>query len=140
MSLPAGQQRMLDEIGLQLRASEPRLAGMFSIFTRLSLGEPRPRREELPLRRGRRSLMATSPRDSRPRPLLRARGRSPVLALIACHLAVVLAVAGLLIGLGARSAAKPCAIGRYRGVPVTRVPNLGCRAQASPLGYSVGLK
>jgi hypothetical protein len=144
MSLPAGQQRVLDEIGDRLRASEPRLAGMFSIFTRLNLGEPRPRREELELRRGLLSLMASPPREGRTRPLLRAdgraRGRFPVLALIACHIAVALAVAGLLIGLGARSAARACTLGRNPGVQVTRGPSPGCRAQAGPLGYSVGSK
>ncbi len=47
MSLPAGQQRILDGIAEVLRANEPRLASMFAIFTRLSKDEPPPRREQL---------------------------------------------------------------------------------------------
>jgi hypothetical protein len=40
MSLPACQQRVLDDMEVALRASEPHLAGMFSIFTRLNRDEP----------------------------------------------------------------------------------------------------
>lgn len=40
MSLPACQQRMLDDMEAALRASEPHLATMFSIFARLNRGEP----------------------------------------------------------------------------------------------------
>ena len=52
MSLPAGQQRMLDGIAETLRLTEPRLTGMFAIFTRLSKNEPRPCREQLATRTG----------------------------------------------------------------------------------------
>lgn len=52
MSLPAGQQRMLDGIAETLRLTEPRLTGMFAIFTRLTKNEPRPCREELAARAG----------------------------------------------------------------------------------------
>jgi hypothetical protein len=135
MSLPASQQRVLDEIGNGLRASEPRLAGMFAIFTRLNLGEPPPRREELPLRRGRLSLMASPRHDDRAqssRAAGRRSRRSPILALIACYIAATLAIAGLLVGLTVRSAPKSCLIGLYRGIAVTHVPTPGCRAQAGP--------
>jgi Protein of unknown function (DUF3040) len=40
MSLPAGQQRVLDSMENRLRADEPHLASMFGIFARLSVGEP----------------------------------------------------------------------------------------------------
>ena len=48
MSLPAGQQRTLDAIAEGLCTSEPKLASMFAIFTRLTQNEARPRREQLP--------------------------------------------------------------------------------------------
>ncbi|HUB43311.1 MAG TPA: hypothetical protein VMA72_31040 [Streptosporangiaceae bacterium] len=52
MSLPAGQQRMLDGIAETLRLTEPRMTAMFAIFTRLTKNEPRPCREQLADRRG----------------------------------------------------------------------------------------
>lgn len=39
MGLPAGQQRTLDLIDGELRASAPDLTSMFAIFTRLSSGD-----------------------------------------------------------------------------------------------------
>jgi hypothetical protein len=47
MSLPVAQQRILDGIADGLRASEPRLASMFAIFTNLTRHEARPSREDL---------------------------------------------------------------------------------------------
>lgn len=40
MSLPAAQQRVLDRMEGALQASEPHLAAMFAIFTRINLDEP----------------------------------------------------------------------------------------------------
>jgi len=40
MSLPARQQRVIDNMEDALRASEPRLASMFSTFAQLNDGEP----------------------------------------------------------------------------------------------------
>ncbi len=40
MSLPAAQQRVLDRMEGALQASEPQLASMFAIFTRLNADEP----------------------------------------------------------------------------------------------------
>ena len=40
MTLPAAQQRVLDNLADTLHASEPQLASMFSIFTRLNADEP----------------------------------------------------------------------------------------------------
>jgi hypothetical protein len=64
MSLPAGQQRILDGIAETLRLTEPRLTVMFAIFTRLASSEPPPCREQIPARR--RSALLAAPR----RPLL----------------------------------------------------------------------
>jgi hypothetical protein len=47
MSLPAGQQRILDGIAETMRLTEPRLTMMFGIFTRLTKNEPTPAREQL---------------------------------------------------------------------------------------------
>ncbi len=40
MTLPAAQQRVLDRMEGTLQASEPQLASMFTIFTRLNAEEP----------------------------------------------------------------------------------------------------
>jgi len=48
VSLPAGQQRVLDRMESALQACEPRLASMFAIFTRLTRAEAVPRTESLP--------------------------------------------------------------------------------------------
>jgi hypothetical protein len=47
MALPAGQQGVLDGIEEILRSRDPRLASMFSIFTRLAGQDPMPRLEQL---------------------------------------------------------------------------------------------
>lgn len=51
MSLPARQQRVLDAMESALEACEPRMKGMFEIFTRLTKGDGPTRAERLPLRR-----------------------------------------------------------------------------------------
>lgn len=48
MSLPTDQQRTLDQMSEALRASDPRLASMFAMFTRLTGNEAAPRSEQLP--------------------------------------------------------------------------------------------
>jgi hypothetical protein len=40
VSLPAAQQRVLDRMEGALQASEPQMAGMFAIFTRLNADDP----------------------------------------------------------------------------------------------------
>jgi hypothetical protein len=47
MGLPASQHRMLAEIETALRVSDPRLAALFTIFSRLHLEEEMPRLEQL---------------------------------------------------------------------------------------------
>lgn len=58
MSLPPAQQRILDGIADALRASEPRLAAMFAIFTKLTKNDAAPWREQLPARRSIRTWLA----------------------------------------------------------------------------------
>ena len=50
MSLPTGQQRVLESIEGKLEQSDPRLASLFSIFTRLNLSEKMPWIEQVAVR------------------------------------------------------------------------------------------
>jgi hypothetical protein len=47
VSLPSRQQRLLREIDQAVTRSDPRLASMVAIFTRLAAGEQMPGREQL---------------------------------------------------------------------------------------------
>jgi hypothetical protein len=47
MGLPASQRRILERIEHALRGSDPRLAALFSIFTRLTSDEEMPRIEQV---------------------------------------------------------------------------------------------
>jgi hypothetical protein len=47
MGLPASQRKILERIENALRGSDPRLASLFSIFTRLTHEEEMPRIEEI---------------------------------------------------------------------------------------------
>jgi hypothetical protein len=128
MSLPVGQQRVLDDIEDVLQASEPRLASMFSIFTRLTKNELRPRREELPVGRLRRCLPM--------RRVVRAitpKGWGPVpRALVLAQIITVLAAVGVLIGLTVHTVKGACSSGP--GAHPTLIhTRVDCRAQA---GYA----
>ena len=50
MSLPTGQQRVLESIEGKLAESDPRLVSLFSIFTRLNLTEKMPWIEQVAIR------------------------------------------------------------------------------------------
>jgi hypothetical protein len=50
MSLPTGQQRVLESIEGKLAESDPRLVSLFSIFTRLTLTEKMPWIEQVAVR------------------------------------------------------------------------------------------
>jgi hypothetical protein len=50
MSLPTGQQRVLESIEGKLAESDPRLVSLFSIFTRLTLSEAMPWIEQVAVR------------------------------------------------------------------------------------------
>jgi len=50
MSLPVGQQRVLESIEGKLSESDPRLVSLFSIFTRLTLTEKMPWIEQIAVR------------------------------------------------------------------------------------------
>jgi len=89
MSLPPSQQRVLDRIEAALKKREPRLAGMFAVFTQLTTGEGLPRTEVL-----------------EPVPRWWRRGhrvRMPTRAALLLSLAIVLVVSALFVSMsGAR--------------------------------------
>jgi DUF3040 family protein len=75
MSLPARQQRLLDQIDRALGTADPGLAGIFATFTRLTAGDGMP------------AIEVIRRRSRRPRP--------PVLLM---SLMAVAAVAGIVLG------------------------------------------
>jgi Protein of unknown function (DUF3040) len=93
MGLPATQQRVLDRMEGALRASEPHMAAMFAIFSRLSAGEPV----------GRESLAGPRWR----RWWLRPGSSMAVLVLVPVMLALI--ITGVLLGGPPR--AGTCAVG-----------------------------
>ena len=107
--MPAAQQRVLHRIEGALRASEPRLTSMYSIFTRLSAAEPIATERLVP---GRRWLQP-------------ATGMYAI-ALVPVLFAAV--IVGALLGTGARSA-NACEVSYSLGVsplaakPSCPVPN-----------------
>jgi Protein of unknown function (DUF3040) len=107
MSLPAGQQRVLDAIEVRLRASEPQLISMFAIFTRLTRNDGGPHREQLP--------------PSRPGMLRRL--------LILCPLVVVLAGLAVLMARDIGGAAAQCARTASAHVAVMSSRPAACPAQ-----------
>ena len=117
MTLPAGQQRVLDGIAGTLQARDPRLASLFSIFTRLTGQEPMPRAEELPARR--RPALPARPG----RRVLRRSGRSAArLRAIVIVPVVLTAIACVLL------------LGSLAGSQRTCGPPNGTRVSPQPLG------
>jgi hypothetical protein len=99
VSLPASQRRTLKRIDLMLRDSDPRLAALFSIFTRLTWDEEIPRIEEVRARLARFgswiALRAGSARRRIPRPSAQVKAIllfPAALAALAC--AILLAGSG----------------------------------------------
>lgn len=133
MSLPPGQQRVLDGIAEVLRTNEPRLASMFAIFTRLSKDEPRPRREQLTTRGPFASLAAAWRRPPRwdisGADISRAR-RTRRMMLFISQLAIAFVVLAVLLGLSARTPAR-CAAPRTTAAVAAL--HLACGASAGEI-------
>jgi hypothetical protein len=141
MGLPAAQQRVLDGIEGALRAGEPRLAAMYSIFTRLTGSESRPQREQLPYESGWRSCPARlrqtlsvrrlhrSWRRARRVPGKRNRFLVPRL-LILGQLMAVLAVVGLLVGVGSTMTPAACTTQLGGHAAVAHARDVSCRQVA----------
>ena len=123
MSLPACQQRVLDGIAESLRASEPRLAAMFGIVTRLCRNEAKPLREELlatPALRARLAELIRRPAGRR-----KQTGNAWLQVLIISQIAIAFVLFAVLIGSFAR--APGCANARLaRGAVASAVPRAGC--------------
>ena len=123
MSLPAGQQRILDGIADALRATEPRLASMFAIFTRLSKDEPPPRRERLAAA-GPRALLTAALRRPPRWDISDSRGTRRMMLLIS-QLAIAFIVIATLLGLSAHAPAR-CAAPRQAAAAAA--VHLACEA------------
>lgn len=125
MSLPARQQRVLDQIEETIQTRDPRLKSLFAIFVRLTSTEAMPRIEELSPRAARLQLVR----------LRLARLRSvlvrPVMFLPLVAIALVSLLLAGTFGSGARCIAAPIAGGRaLRNQPGGRLPAaLSRRAQ-----------
>lgn len=87
MSLPACQQRVLDRMEGALRASEPHLANMYAMFSRLNAGEP-----------------VGAERISRPRRRWVRQGTA-MYAIVLIPVMFAAIIVGALLGGGTRSAA-----------------------------------
>lgn len=129
MSLPDCQQRMLDTMAGRLQARDPRLAGMFAIFTRLNRQEPMPAAEHLnsgPLRRAaERTRLACS----------QAR-RTPVILLIPAVLVAVICCVALFPPSGG---ARGCGVALAGRVPVQLARHaVGCGTRPGPATYRLG--
>ena len=97
MSLSAAQQRVLEGIADGLRRTEPKLAAMYAMFTRLCGNEEPPNRERL-ARRSRPLVAALV--TLRPGRRTRFRHRKRRFILIASQLTAAIALVSVLVGLG----------------------------------------
>jgi len=138
MSLPAAEQRLLEGIEEGLRASEPRLAGMYAIFTRLTSIDGGPRRERLPSGRGLRAwrvrlrYAGAARRRRRQRPTVRpAAAGSAMRWLVVSQLVLFLAVVGLFIGFGAHTVRASCHASTSLRAAAAQLRTRQCTAQAS---------
>lgn len=132
MSLPAGQQRVLDGIAEALGLNEPRLASMFAIFTRLAKDEPPPRREQLTAEGRFASVLGTGRRP--PRWHLASGRRSRRMVLIISQLAIALIVLAALMGLTTSAAARCAGAPRMVASAAAVAARQVCTAAAGGVG------
>lgn len=127
MTLPARQQRILDGMAVSLQERDPRLASLFSIFTRLTRQEPMPRAEEMPPGRspGHRG------RRDRPQPQGRRPGRSAAwLRAIVIPVALAAVAAVLFLSLTTGST-RGCPAGLTRTSAQLAAWASGCAARTT---------
>ena len=115
MGLPASQRRNLEKIEIDLRGSDPRLASLFTIFTRLNIDEEMPRVERLRAR----AEPLTSRLAAAGRWLMSARPARLRSALL-LPAALVAVVSAVLVGAGISSSARCAALHRGSRAPVAR--------------------
>lgn len=128
MSLPAHQERILGRMAHSLHASEPHLASMFAIFTKLARDEDMPRLEaldasSLPFWGWRQRL--TRPRRNRRSPSGSGAAYAPGARLRAILLVPIMLAAlapAIFLGLGGRSVSGcgPAARQQYTGPALSR--------------------
>jgi len=106
MSLPAAQQRVLDGIEGALRASEPGLTSMYTIFARLNASEPVATERLMPKRR-------------------RLQQGTAMYAIVLVPVLFAAVIIGALLGSGARSA-NACEAGYSLGGVSPLVPKPSC--------------
>jgi Protein of unknown function (DUF3040) len=99
MGLPAHQRRILERIENALRGSDPRLAALFSIFTRLNRDEEMPRAEQV---RARAAIIMTrlGYRLASLRRWFGAPGRARVRAAVFFPIALAIVASAVLVGAG----------------------------------------
>jgi hypothetical protein len=124
MSLPAGEQRILDGIADGLRR-EPKLAAMYAMFTRLCGSEGLPRQEQ---------LSSGSSRSRLPSRLAGHARDHCLRLLVLSQVAIALVLLAVLVGLSWRSSASCGKQGRQRGAAQAL---LWCPPQAAD-GHLVG--
>jgi len=142
MSLPAGQQRVLDKIEDDLQVAEPRLASMYAIFTRLTKNESPPCREQLPAH-ARRYRLTGRRRCLSVRGMVLAiapRGSRVTRVVLLTQLVAVLAVVGLLIGLSAHAARNGCTRASAMTASVLHWRNASPQCPQVPPGAAVPSK
>ncbi len=129
MSLPDCQQRILDAMAGALQRRDPRLAGMFAIFTRLNRQEPMPAAEHLDSGPARRTA-------ERVRLACAQARRTPAILLIP---AVLVAVICCVVVFPSSGGARSCGAVLACRVPVQLARNAaGCDAQPAPAAYHIG--
>ncbi len=114
MSLPACQERTLSGIESALKASEPHLASMFAIFTRLNQGEP----------------VGAEPLERERLRWLRPRTAASAIVLIPVMFAAI--IAGALLSGSARGATSCVADGVSALLHRPSCPQPGATASAQP--------
>ncbi len=135
MSLPARQQRALDGIAEGLRISEPRLTAMFATFTRLTLTEQRPHREQLADAGVLARIAARWRRLHSRRSAVGRRAWQRV--LIIGQVAIAFVLLAVLVGVSAGTPGR-CSSRSVHVVSVDAARSPACAAQAGPDGALPG--
>jgi hypothetical protein len=141
MSLPTGEQQILDRIDRTLQVSEPRLASMFAIFGRLVKNDGPPLRERLPVAGSfpllagfRRRSRSTSSRSTGSRGVgLRGNRRIWQLVFVVANVVAAVVIVSVLITLNTHTP-RSCPQHPQPSAPVFESHSLYCPAQSGSSG------
>jgi hypothetical protein len=128
MGLTARQLRVLESMEERLRAREPRLVSMFSLFTRLTQDEAIPATEAVSIGRWRYLTGGPTVRKRPGLPVVRWMGTALVPLMLISVISAVLAVAGL----GAPPGQCTATVSRYSASQIA-FPQGGCASRSSRL-------